>query len=48
MRFSTIAVGFTALLGLSPAIATPPPVKPRLIVAISVDQYSSELYRRYL
>ena len=48
MRLSTIAAGFTALLGLSPAIATPPPAKPKLIVAISVDQYSSELYRRYL
>ena len=47
-----IAGGFAALLGLSsaltPAIAAPPPVKPKLIVAISVDQFSSELYRRYL
>lgn len=41
------------LLALSPwgagvAVAAPPPVKPKLIVAISVDQFSSELYRRYL
>src|ERR1700710_2006665 len=27
--------------------AVPPPVKPKLIVAISVDQYSSELFKRY-
>lgn len=52
MRSSAIAAGFAAILGLSsaltPASAAPPPAKPKLIVAISVDQYSSELYRRYL
>src|ERR1700761_5737923 len=48
MRSSTIAAGFAALLGLTPAMASPPPAKPKLIVAISVDQFSSELYRRYL
>ncbi|WBO23573.1 alkaline phosphatase family protein [Sphingomonas abietis] len=48
MRSSTIAAGFAALLGLAPALAAPPPEKPKLIVAISVDQFSSELYRRYL
>src|ERR1700744_5401270 len=48
MRSSTIAAGFAALLGLAPAMAAPPPVKPKLIVAISVDQFSSELYRHYL
>src|ERR1700761_8930060 len=47
MRSSTIAAGFAALLGLTPAMASPPPAKPKLIVAISVDQFSSELYRRY-
>ncbi|HET8612882.1 MAG TPA: alkaline phosphatase family protein, partial [Sphingomonas sp.] len=30
------------------AIAWTPPVKPKLIVAISVDQFASELYRRHL
>jgi len=43
-----IAAGFAALLGATTAQAAPPPAKPKLIVAISVDQYSSELYRRYL
>ena len=41
-----------AVVLAAPAIAqdggTPAPVKPKLIVAISVDQFSSELYRRYL
>ncbi len=52
MRSTTIAAGFAVLLGLSsaltPAVAAPPPAQPKLIVAISVDQFSSELYRRYL
>jgi predicted AlkP superfamily pyrophosphatase or phosphodiesterase len=49
MRSSMIAVGITALLGFGSATnAAPPPAKPKLIVAISVDQFSSELYRRYL
>lgn len=48
MRSAMIAAGFAALLGTTAAQAAPPPAKPRLIVAISVDQYSSELYRRYL
>jgi predicted AlkP superfamily pyrophosphatase or phosphodiesterase len=43
-----IAAGLAALLGAAVAQAVPPPVRPRLIVAISVDQFSSELYRRYL
>jgi hypothetical protein len=42
MRSSMIAGGFAAFLvlgtALTPATAAPPPVKPRLIVAISVDQ----------
>ncbi|PXA87246.1 alkaline phosphatase family protein [Nostoc sp. 3335mG] len=37
-----------ALLGSTVLQAAPPPAKPKLIVAISVDQFSSELYRRYL
>jgi predicted AlkP superfamily pyrophosphatase or phosphodiesterase len=41
---AALALGFVG----AAAIATPPPQKPRLIVAISVDQFSSELYRRYL
>ena len=45
------AVACAALLA-GPSIAqdagTPAPEKPKLIVAISVDQFSSELYRRYL
>ena len=31
----------------STAQAAPPPVKPRLILAISVDQFSSEVFQRY-
>ncbi len=49
MRSSMIAGGIVALAGLSAVgHAAPPPAKPKLIVAISVDQFSSELYRRYL
>jgi predicted AlkP superfamily pyrophosphatase or phosphodiesterase len=48
MRSGAIAAGFAALLGSTMAQTAPPPVKPKLIVAISVDQFSSELYRRYL
>ncbi|WP_246331547.1 alkaline phosphatase family protein [Sphingomonas chungangi] len=48
MRSAMIAAGFAALLGSSATQAVPPPGKPKLIVAISVDQFSSELYRRYL
>ncbi|MDH7638688.1 alkaline phosphatase family protein [Sphingomonas oryzagri] len=36
------------VLGAGTLQAAPPPAKPKLIVAISVDQFSSELYRRYL
>ncbi|WP_419825136.1 alkaline phosphatase family protein [Sphingomonas sp.] len=38
-----------ALLASLPsfAIAAPPPPAPKLVVAVSVDQYSSELFRRY-
>lgn len=48
MRIATIAAGLAALLGSSPLLAAAPPARPKLIVAISVDQFSSELYRRYL
>ena len=48
MRFSAIAAGMAALLGSTTLTAAPAPAKPRLIVAISVDQFSSELYKRYL
>ena len=44
MRRPVIAATLLALT----AAAAPPPVRPKLIVAISVDQLSSELYRRYL
>lgn len=38
----------TALAALSTAaLAAPPPVKPKLIVAISVDQFSSEVFKHY-
>ena len=47
-----LATAAAAILVATPAIAqdagTPAPTKPKLIVAVSVDQYSSELYRRYL
>jgi predicted AlkP superfamily pyrophosphatase or phosphodiesterase len=42
-----IAATLGLLLGATALPATPPPVKPKLIVAISVDQYSSELFKRY-
>ncbi len=48
MRFSAIAAGMAALLGSTTVQAAPPPTKPKLIIAISVDQFSSELYKRYL
>jgi predicted AlkP superfamily pyrophosphatase or phosphodiesterase len=48
MRFFTIAAGLAVFLGAGTIQAAQPPVKPKLIVAISVDQFSSELYRRYL
>jgi predicted AlkP superfamily pyrophosphatase or phosphodiesterase len=38
----------TLLATATASVAAPPPVRPKLIVAISVDQFSSELYRRYL
>lgn len=47
MRSGLIAAGLAALLG-STVTSAAPPVQPKLIVAISVDQFSSELYRRYL
>ncbi|MDB5702543.1 MAG: alkaline phosphatase family protein [Sphingomonadales bacterium] len=43
-------IGTAALALLSTtahAQPTPPPVKPKLIVAIAVDQFSSELFQRY-
>ncbi|WP_375395860.1 alkaline phosphatase family protein [uncultured Sphingomonas sp.] len=47
-----LATALSAVLFASPGFAqstgTPAPEKPKLIVAISVDQFSSELYRRYL
>lgn len=48
MRFTMIAAGLATALGVGTLQATPPPAKPKLIVAISVDQFSSELYRHYL
>ncbi|WP_454887009.1 alkaline phosphatase family protein [Sphingomonas oryzagri] len=48
MRFTMIAAGLATAVGVGAAQAAPPPAKPKLIVAISVDQFSSELYRRYL
>ena len=45
---ATLLATLLATLSATAAHAAPPPVKPRLIVAISVDQYASELYRRYL
>ncbi|MDB5738493.1 MAG: alkaline phosphatase family protein [Sphingomonas bacterium] len=42
-----IAAGIAALSIAGGTIAVPPPAKPKLILAISVDQYSSELFRRY-
>jgi predicted AlkP superfamily pyrophosphatase or phosphodiesterase len=40
------AFAFAAALLAAPVAAAPPPV-PKLVVAISVDQFSSELFRRY-
>lgn len=47
MRFIRTAVA--ALLGCAAQMlpAAPPPVKPKLVVVVSVDQYSSELFQRY-
>jgi predicted AlkP superfamily pyrophosphatase or phosphodiesterase len=42
-----IAAALGLLLGAAPLTAAPPPAKPKLIVAISIDQYSSELFKRY-
>ncbi len=46
MRLPVFAA--TLLAVATASAAAPPPVRPKLIVAISVDQLSSELYRRYL
>ncbi len=48
MRITVLAATLLATLSVTAVQAAPPPVKPKLIVAISVDQYASELYRRYL
>jgi len=48
MRITVLAATLFATLTAGVARSAPPPVKPKLIVAISVDQYASELYRRYL
>lgn len=40
---AAIAVG----LGATGAMAAPPPANPKLVVVVSVDQLSLELYRRY-
>lgn len=37
----------TAIVALPSAAYTAPPTKPKLILAISVDQFSSELFKRY-
>ncbi|CAN7437383.1 alkaline phosphatase family protein [Phenylobacterium sp. LjRoot219] len=44
MRLAAIGA---ALLSASAAVAAPPPAQPKLVVAISVDQLSLELYERY-
>jgi predicted AlkP superfamily pyrophosphatase or phosphodiesterase len=46
VRYITGAVAL-ALLSPTAHAQSAPPVKPKLIVAISVDQFSSELFRRY-
>ncbi len=48
MRIPALAATLLATLTANAVQAAPPPAKPKLIVAISVDQYASELYRRYL
>jgi len=45
MKLATL-IAFLASAAASAAQAVPPP-KPKLILAISVDQYSSELFKRY-
>ncbi|WP_298689721.1 alkaline phosphatase family protein [uncultured Sphingomonas sp.] len=48
MRIPAFAATLLATLAAGAALAVPPPVRPKLIVAISVDQFASELYRHYL
>ena len=45
---SALSVALFAVPAGAQSAGAPAPDKPRLIVAISVDQFSSELYRRYL
>ena len=45
---SALSVALFAVPAGGQSAGAPAPDKPRLIVAISVDQFSSELYRRYL
>jgi predicted AlkP superfamily pyrophosphatase or phosphodiesterase len=47
MTYRILAFALASLLAGSAATAAPPPQQPRLIVAISVDQFSAELYQRY-
>jgi len=44
-----IAIAIAAAIAVLPAAlpAAPPPSKPKLIVAIAVDQFSTEVFRRY-
>ena len=45
---AALATALLAAPGFAQTADAPAPTRPKLIVAISVDQYSSELYRRYL
>ena len=47
MRSIRLALSAFLACAAQGAIAAPPPVRPKLVVVISVDQYSSELFERY-
>ncbi|WP_293880153.1 alkaline phosphatase family protein [Sphingomonas sp.] len=47
VRHTLGAVALALLSSTTSAQSAPPPVKPKLIVVISVDQFSSELFQRY-
>jgi len=46
MKFTGIAAGLGLMLATVPAAAAPPP-KPKLIVALSVDQFAAALFEQY-